>query len=405
MSASYLERLYCRTFQMGMKLVNYAIPYRMPQYRQGAGSLPYVPQILRAHGVKHPLIVTDEQIVKLGLLQGLLDILTKADIAYSVDDKVSANPTSDDVEAGYLLYREEKADSLIGFGGGSPLDCAKAIGAKVVRPNKSPAQLQGILKVGHDIPFFIAVPTTAGTGSETTLAAVITDSRTHHKASINDPHLIPNYAILEPGLTVGLPPKITAMTGMDALCHAIESYTNHIYNTPLENFLAEEAVRLIYENLETAYAHGDDLQARGNMQKAAFYAGRAFTRGCVGYVHAVGHTLGGLYGVPHGLAMSILLPHVLRQYGAAVERRLAKLASICNMEGASDHEQAKRFIDWIAQMNKRMNIPDHVEGIQDGDIPQIIRWAMAEANPLYPTPVVWGRKDFEVLLRHIRGKA
>lgn len=404
MSASYIDRLYCRAFQKGMKLVNYAIPYRMPQYRQGVGSLRYVPQILQAHKVAHPLIVSDAQIVKLGLLYGLTQALEKADIPYTLYDKVSANPTSDDVEEGYRLYRQEKADSLIGFGGGSPLDCAKAIGAKVVRPNKSPAQLQGILKVGRAIPFFIAVPTTAGTGSETTLAAVVTDRQTHHKASINDPHLIPDVAILDPGLTVGLPPKVTAMTGMDALCHAVEAYTNHTYNTPLENFLAEEAVRLIYENLLIAYRHGDDLQARGNMQRAAFYAGRAFTRGCVGYVHAVGHTLGGLYGVPHGLAMSILLPHVLRQYGAAAEKRLARLASLCNLEGKSEHERAEALIAWIEQMNKQMNIPDHVECIQDRDVPQMIRWAMAEGNPLYPTPVVWGKEDFEKLIRQIRGK-
>lgn len=405
MSASYPYRLCCRIFQQGMKLANYAIPYRMPRYREGDGALQYVPQILRANGVTHPLLVTDKQIVKLGLLQGLLDALAKAGMAYSVYDRVSPNPTSDNVEEGYALFQKERADGLIGFGGGSPLDCAKAIGAKASRPDKSVTQLQGVLKVRRAIPFFLAVPTTAGTGSETTLAAVITDSRTHHKASINDPHLIPDYAILEPGLTVGLPPNVTAMTGMDALCHAVEAYTNHTYNTPLEDFLAQEAVRLIYENLLTAYNHGDQLSARGNMQKAAFYAGRAFTRGCVGYVHAVGHTLGGLYGVPHGLAMSILLPHVLRQYGDTAERRLAHLADVCNLEGASDHEKAQRFIGWIEEMNVQMGIPQTVDCIQDQDVKRIIRWAMAEANPLYPTPVVWGRADFEKLLQKVRGRS
>ena len=137
---------------------------------------------------------------------------------------------------------------------------------------------------------------------------------------------MPKFAVLDPLLTVGLPPKVTSTTGMDALCHAVEAYTNHTYNSKLENKLAEDAVRLVYHNLYQAYLDGNDLEARQNMQKAAFYAGRAFTRGCVGYVHAIGHTLGGLYGTPHGLAMSINLPHVMRLFGSAAHERLARLA-------------------------------------------------------------------------------
>ena len=288
------------------------------------------------------------------------------------------------------------------MGGGAPIDCAKAIAAKSVHPHKTVAQLQGILKVHAKIPLLFAIPTTAGTGSETTVAAVIIDSATHHKASINDPCILPHYAILDPELTQGLPPKVTATTGMDALCHAVEAYTNHTYNTELEDFLAREAVRLIHDNLLKAYHDGNDLEARGEMQKAAFFAGRAFTRGCVGYVHAVGHTLGGLYGVPHGLAMSIILPHVMRQYGPAVYDSLSELADVCGIEGRTNAEKAHAFISWIEEMKTEMQIPVGADMIQEKDIPQIITWAMEEANPLYPTPVTWGYEDFEKLIAELR---
>ncbi len=282
------------------------------------------------------------------------------------------------------------------------MDCAKGIAAKSVHPNKTIAQLQGILKVHKRIPLFFAVPTTSGTGSETTLAAVITDSATHHKASINDPCIIPKYAILDPELTKGLPPFVTATTGMDALCHAVEAYTNHTYNTALEDRLAKEAVKLIHENLLKAYHDGSDLEARQNMQRASFFAGRAFTRGCVGYVHAVGHTLGGLYGTPHGLAMSIILPHVMRQFGSAVDRRLSELADVCAIPGNSEAEKAEAFIRWIEDIKKEMQIPVGVNMIKDEDVEQIITWALKEANPLYPVPVIWGRDDLRRLIHTLR---
>jgi len=342
--------------------------------------------------------VTDNGLVKLGLPNRMLSALDKAGIKYTVFSDIQPNPTSDDVENGFRVYKENACRAIVAFGGGAPMDCAKAIGARVARPRKSVAQLQGILKVMKKIPLFFAVPTTSGTGSETTVAAVITDAATHHKASINDPNILPKYAILDPELTVGLPPFVTATTGMDALCHAVEAYTNYTYCTKLEKDLAKKAVKLIYDNLLKAYNDGSNLKARQNMQLAAFYAGRAFTRGCVGYVHAVGHTLGGLYGVPHGLAMAIILPHVMRQFGSAAYKRLAELADVCGIEGANIAEKANGFIEWIEQLKKDMNIPSGVDVIREEDVPQIIEWASKEANPLYPVPVIWQAKDFKKLI-------
>ena len=232
----------------------------------------------------------------------------------------------------------------------------------------------------------------------------MTDSKTHHKASMNDPSLMPKYAVLDPELTVGLPPQVTATTGMDALCHAVECYTNGTYTTKLENDMCKKAVKLIYDNLYKIYLDGTNLRGRQNMQKAAFYAGRAFTRGCVGYVHAIGHTLGGIYGTPHGLAMSIMLPHVMRAYGSAAWAKLADLCDVCGIEPSEDTVRAKAeaFIRWIEDMKVKMNIPLYPEMIKETDVDQIVEWASREANPLYPTPVVWHKKDFKEFIQSLK---
>lgn len=397
-----LEKGWYRTCQVVLKAAHYFLGYRLPEYIEGPGSIRDLPEFLREKGADDVLVVTDKGLMKLGLPNGMLNALDEAGIRYTLYAEVEANPTSDDVEEGFRLFREHGCRSIVAFGGGSPMDCAKAICAKAAHPRVPIVRMQGILRVLHPVPSLFAVPTTAGTGSETTLAAVITDSKTHRKASINDPFLIPKYAVLDPELTMGLPPHITATTGMDALSHAVESYTNHFYNTRVENEMAKNAVKLIYENLLDAYEDGSNLQARQNMQKAALYAGRAFTRGCVGHVHAVGHTLGGLYGVPHGLAMSVLLPHVMRQFGPAVHKRLAELADVCGIGGGSDAEKAEGFIRWIEELNRKMRIPDSFDMIRQEDIDQMITWARREANPLYPVPVIWSREDFRLLIDRVR---
>ena len=397
-----LDVLWCRTFQAVLKIGNYFMGYRMPKYIEGPGKVRQMGAFLKEKGINDVLVVTDRGLMKLGLPNAMLESCEKAGVRYTCFSDLGPNPTSVDVENGFALYRQNHCRAVIAFGGGSPMDCAKGICAKVAHPRRSVAQLQGLLKVLKPIVPLIAVPTTAGTGSETTVAAVITDTKTHRKASINDPLLIPKYAILDPELTVGLPPHITATTGMDALAHAVEAYTNHTYNTKLENRLAKEAVKLIYDNILAVYEDGKNLEARQNMQRGAFYAGRAFTRGCVGYVHAVGHTLGGLYGVAHGLAMAVLLPHVMKEFGASAHKRLAELADVCGIEGRNEAEKANAFIRWIEETNKKMGLPDGFDVIRDEDIPQMIAWARKEANPLYPVPVIWEERDFRRLIEAIR---
>ena len=397
-----LEVLWCKTFQAVLKVGNYFMGYRMPTYLEGPGKTRELGAFLKEKNINDVLVVTGTGMVRRGQVQPLLDGFESAGIRYTLQAFDHPDPSSDDVELGFKTYKENGCKALVALGGGSRIDCAKGIAAKVVHPKKKVSQLQGLLKVHWPIPPFVAIPTTAGAGSETTVAAVITDSATHRKAAINDPFLIPKYAVLDPELTVGLPPYTTATTGMDALAHAVEAYTNHTYNTKLENRLAKEAVKLIHDNILVAFEDGANLEARQNMQRGAFYAGRAFTRGCVGYVHAVGHTLGGLYGVAHGLAMAVLLPHVMREFGASAHKRLAELADVCGIGGENEAEKANAFIRWIEETNKKMGLPDSFDVIREEDIDQMIAWASKEANPLYPVPVVWSKKDFRRFIQSIR---
>lgn len=381
----------------------YFLPWKMPETLEGADSIKRLPAWIKEKGFKNVLIVTDHNLVKLHLLDSLFEKLQEEELHYVLYDGIEPNPTDVNVEEGVALYLKHHCDAMIAFGGGSPMDCAKGIGARIAKPHKSVAQLQGLFKVLKRIPIIFTVPTTAGTGSETTIAAVITDSKTHHKASINDISLMPKYAVLDPKLTIGLPSQVSATTGMDALCHAVEAYTNNTYNSKVEKDLSRKAVKLIYDNLYKVYLDGSNLQGRQNLQRAAFYAGRAFTRGTVGYVHAIGHTLGGLYGTPHGLAMSILLPLVMKQYGSAAHKRLAELCDVCGIQakGQSDADKANAFIAWMEDLKVKMNIPKYPD-IKEEDLEQIVEWAYKEGNPLYPTPVTWSKDEFRAFLQSLQ---
>ena len=388
-----LRKLYCRTFQLGLKIALPFLPYRKPTIQ---GSVKAIPGIMEKNHCKCAFIVTDEGVRKLGLLSRLEHALSKHGISYFIYDQTVANPTTKNVAEALRLYQSQGCDALIGFGGGSSIDCAKAVGACIARPKKSLAKMKGILKVRRKLPLLIAIPTTAGTGSETTLAAVITDADTRYKYAINDFPLIPRYAILDPKITLSLPPFLTATTGMDALTHAVEAYLGRstTYGTRKDALLA---VQLIFENLEKAYHDGSNLEARRKLLHASYYAGCAFTKSYVGYVHAVAHSLGGQYNIPHGLANAILLPHVLEEYGETIHKKLAKLAIAAGIaeKGTPYAQAAYAFIDEIKAMKKRFGIGNTVPDIQEEDIPKLAHYADKEANPLYPVPVLMNAKELE----------
>ncbi|GMO51432.1 MAG: hypothetical protein Pg6C_16190 [Treponemataceae bacterium] len=393
----------CRIFQFvfnyGARVLNWrkAIPV------EGAGSIQKIPALLKQLRVTKPLVVTDPGLMSAGVAQKVLSVLGSAGVNYTLCDEVGPNPTVNMVNAIQDLYLTQGCDGFIAIGGGSPIDAAKGAAARVKFPKKTVNQLGGLLRVWKKIPPFIAVPTTAGTGSETTIAALITDSETHHKYAIMDLHLIPLYAILDPELTVGLPRHITAMTGMDALTHAVEAYLCWTYGTKESIQFALDAVKYIFENLEKVYHDGSDIAARQAMLVASYKAGFAFTRAGVGNVHAIAHTLGGLYNTAHGLANAVILPVVLRDYGKAAHKKLARLSDIAGLapETASAEAKADAFIDAVFAMNKRMGIPAGFDFIKETDIPQMIAWASKEANPLYPVPVVYDAPRYRRIIESL----
>lgn len=388
-----LKKVYCRSFQTVFKIALPFLPYRKPKI---IGSLSYIPSILKKKKKECPLIITDPGIANLGILSMLTNEFKKAGLTYYVYDKTVANPTTDTVEEAFTLYKNNSCNCIIGFGGGSSMDCAKAVGVRVTRPHTPLSKLGGILKVHAKLPLLIAIPTTAGTGSETTLAAVIVDAETRHKYAINDFPLIPRYAVLDPKVTLSLPASITATTGMDALTHAVEAYIGNS-TTPGTRKDALMATELIFGNLDAAYNDGSNITARKNMLKAAYYAGCAFTKSYVGYVHAIAHSLGGEYNVPHGLANAVILPMLLESYGKKIHKKLHALAIAANIadDSMSDEEAANTFIQAVKDMKSRFNISDTISVIKEEDIPKLAGYADKEANPLYPVPVLMDAKELE----------
>lgn len=395
-----LKKFYCRAFQICFRLALPILPYREPKLLKNYNDLV---DTLKSNGKQSVLFVTDKSIRTLGLTKNLEDVISNSGLHLTVYDGTVANPTTNNVDEALALYKKNNCDCIIAFGGGSAMDCAKAIGARVARPNKSLGKMKGVLKVGKKIPLLIAIPTTAGTGSETTLASVITDSETRHKYAINDFNLIPNYALLDAGLTVGLPKFITATTGMDALTHAVEAYIGRSTTKQTrENALT--AIKLIFENLEIAYNDGKNISARGNMLKASYLAGLAFTKSYVGYVHAIAHSLGGKYNVPHGFANAVILPYVLKKFGKSIYKKLWKIAvytGLCNKETPIE-TATEIFIQKIETMNKNMQIGTKIDEIKEEDISSLAQTAEREANPLYPVPVLWTAKQLEDIYFEIK---
>ena len=400
-----LAKTYYRGFECGFALAAKFVPWPRPKTFVGAGTVKEIPGIFKKKKSKKIMIVSSctagtETVPKITAL------LDEAGIKYEHYGRVTPNPTVKIVNEIYELYVSTGCDSFLAVGGGSSIDAAKGAAAKTVRPKMDVTKMEGVLKILHLVPLIVAVPTTAGTGSETTFAAVITDQDTHHKFAIMDHALVPNYAILDPELYTQLPADVTASTGMDALTHAVEAYLCVVNKTRETDAWAEEATVAIFKYLERAYKDGNDLEARQEMHIASFKAGYAFGRAGVGNVHAIAHTLGGLYNTPHGIANAVILPIVLEDYGKRVHYKLAHLAALTGVKtGGTVAERAQAFIDEIYAMNKRMGIPTGFSHIQEKDIPQMCKWAIHEANCVYPVPVLYDMKRFEKVIRKVIAKA
>ena len=386
-------KIYCRVFQTAFRMALPVLPYREPEIIRSCAE---IGKVAKKEKISSVLIVTDKGIVNNGLVDPVVAALQTSGISYYIYADTQPNPTVQNVEDALQAYQANHCDALIAIGGGSSMDCAKAVGARVAYPKRTVNQLGGKLKVWHKLPTLIAIPTTAGTGSETTLAAMITDSKTHHKYAIMSFPLIPKYAVLDASLTYSLPPHLTSTTGVDALTHAVEAYIGRSTSKETRR-LSLEATKLVFENVEEAYKDGNNHTARENMLHAAYKAGIAFSKSYVGYIHAVAHSLGGKYGTPHGLANAVVMPYVLESYGKSVYKKLHRLGIAAGVATEEDAPMtgAIKFINAVKALNAGMNIPEKLPGIQKEDIPSLAKHAAKEANPLYPVPKLMNTRQLE----------
>ena len=395
-------RAYQRLLQ-GLALV---LPFPQPRKLIGAGALRSLPPEMQGRRWRRPLLVTNQQLLQLQLPQPLLAELDRVGRPCRLFDQVPDNPSIASVEAGLQAYRAGHCDSLVAVGGGSVIDCAKAIGARAANPWLSCRAMEGLFRVVLPPPPLACVPTTAGSGSEASIAAVLTDSERQRKLAMADLKLLPAITVIDPELMLGLPPAITAAGGLDALTHAVEAYIGRS-GSPFSNRRALEAISAIARWLPKAYEHGDDLEARLQMALAAHAAGEAFTRTNVGYAHALAHALGCAYGIPHGLANALVLPSVLRFSLPACESKLAALAHAAGLgtDQSSDHDLALSLISWVEALNQQLGVPPVIASLRRVDIPQITTSALKEAHPAYPVPRLMRRSDCEALLTQLLADA
>ena len=416
--------LFSRIRQQLTALYINAVGIRQPKLIKGQDSLNKLVNIIKEEGHKKVLLMTSAGFIRRGSLEPLFEQIKSQGMEHFIYSEVMPDPTVTCIEEAYKVYKDNNCDCIIAVGGGSVMDASKVVGARASNPTIQVRDMQGMFKIKNSLPDVYVIPTTAGTGSEATVAAVVTDEidGKHIKYAVTDFGLVPKYAVIYPEITLSLPPHITAATGMDALTHAVETYTNR-YASKRTKMYATYAVRTIFENLPVAYKDGSNIVARAKMLNASYCAGVAFTNNFVGYVHAVSHALGALYGIPHGQANAILLPAVMEQYGMFVYEPLSQLAEVVGITGtphedtaenfveavrdkAENHiedvrSKAENFIEAIKQMNCDMNIPDKIKELKEEDFDLISSRVLAEANPAYPVPVIWNDEDVKLLLRRM----
>lgn len=335
-------------------------------------------------GFKKALIVTDKVLGQIGIVKKVTDVLDNKNIEYAIYDETKPNPTVKNVNDGLALLKEKECDFVISLGGGSAHDCAKGI-ALLATNGGEIKDYEGVDKSKKPQLPMVGINTTAGTGSEMTLFAIITDEERHIKMALVDKHLTPIIAVNDPMLMLAMPKSLTAATGMDALTHAIEAYVS-TSATPITDACAEKAIELISNYLVNAVENGQDVEARDMMAYAEYLAGMAFNNASLGYVHAMAHQLGGFYNLPHGVCNAILLPHVQEYNKSTSASRLAKIAKIMggNIEGLTDEQGADLCIDMIKSLSQTVGIPEGlgVLGVKESDFETLATNALNDACSL-----------------------
>ena len=375
--------------------------YMQPRMIKGEHALLDLVDVLKEKHLTHYMIVTTPGFIKRGTLQSFFEALTQNDIQYSIFHDVKPDPEISDVEKLKEMFIKDGCQALIAIGGGSAIDCSKAALACVQMKNLDVKTVLHTGRVSKQLPLLIAVPTTAGTGSEVTAGAVITDPIKKRKYALSHLFLIPKYAVLDASLLTSLPAKMTAYSGMDALTHAIEAYIN-CFNNRKTNEYALCAIKSIFQYLVPSFEDGLNMQYRLELLEASYNAGVAISNNYVGYVHAIAHGIGGMYHLQHGMINAIILPIVLEEYGDAVVGKLAKIADVVGITGATDQDKSKQFIQKLKDLNQIFSIPTSIPEIQEEDIHYLATGAEKEGNPTYPTPVTWNVAQFEKVIRKIK---
>ncbi|WP_077624686.1 iron-containing alcohol dehydrogenase [Sediminibacillus massiliensis] len=358
-------------------------------------------KILKSLHAKQVFLVTDKGIRNAGILDGIEDALNASEIVYEIFDDVIANPTSESMMVAAAKLKGQGADHVLAVGGGSSIDTAK--GVAVMATNEGNIlDYEGVNKIPNQSLPLTVIPTTAGTGSEVTASTIVTNKETHFKAAVISPYLFPRLALLDPELTVGLPQSITAATGMDALTHAIESYTSKTTN-PVSEALAIKAISMISANISKAYFVGSDLDSRESMLTASMLAGAAFSQSRLGNVHAISHTLGGVYDIPHGIANATLLPFVMNYNLPACPEKFADIANALgdNIQGLSRMEAARKAVTAVIQFNNELDIPDNIKelGVELDALPKLVEDSMRSGNVLI-NPRLTTPKDIETIIKN-----
>lgn len=361
----------------------------------GEGALSTLPEQVRLLGGRRAIVFTDPNLSALSFVRNAVQALGAAGVETVVFDSIAPNPTDEMVHSSVQLMQEFRPDVIVCVGGGSPIDCAKA--ANVVYTHGGEAEdynvnTGGVMRIEKKLLPFIAIPTTAGTGSEVTNVGVITSTRRHVKFGVLSPYLVPDVAILDPAVTVSLSPAVTAATGIDALTHCIESYVS-LVSFCIADAEALEGIRMICKYLPIAYADGKNMQAREQMLLASMMAGASFNINNLGLCHQMAHQLSAYFGTAHGVANAVLLPHIMRFNLRAAAGRYAEIAEAmgCDVRGLDDVTAAQRGIEAVEQLCRSLGIPEYLDdiGVDRAKVPEMAVTALEDGvgatNPVATT--------------------
>ena len=387
----FIARIYQKILYIFTNLIKFREPIILKK-------LDEVVEVLKKHNKKNILLLSGKRVCN-NEFYIFLDNLLKDNFNVLNYTDIPSDPDIESIEKAVIKSKEFHVDAIISIGGGSTMDAGKVVAARLTN-NKSIRKMRGLLKITKKPIFMIAVPTTCGTGSECTVASVVTDLERNEKYAINDPKLIPQYAVLDPKTLLTLPKHLIATTALDALTHAIEAYIGKS-NTNKTRRYAHEAIYLIFDNVEEAYEN-HDLESLELLQLASYDAGIAFTKAYVGYVHAFSHAISAYYHLPHGYLNGVLLPIILEEYGDCINKKLQDL----NVEVFNNTENPHDFIDKLKDLLVNLDIKNNLcDIIKEEDIPNMIKHIKKEVYPLYPVPKYFSDEELFNIFNKIRNIA